>query len=327
MSRFIDAQDVPIGLAAFLAYDDYDHINEPNHISATSLLRPTRQLILNQRLTPDQRKESLYDRLKSRMGQAIHSAIEDVWTNHLDEALTALGVPEHQKSKVIVNPSRDLPLPDGAIPVYLEQRSFKKVGKYTVSGKFDFIFDGQLQDFKFTGTFTYSNQTKAEDYAKQGSIYRWLNPDIITKPTMLINYGFWDWSVGKTFSNNYPTKPALGQEFPLESVAQVEHWVTQKLAEIERFSQADDQHIPLCTDKDLWRTEPTYKYYANPEKMGKATAVFKSREEAVARQIAKGGKGIIQEHKSEPKACNHCAARAICGQYAGFVNQGIIKEG
>jgi hypothetical protein len=326
MSRYLDAQDVPIGLAAFLAYDDYDHIDDPDHISATALLRPTRQLILSQRLSPEQRQDSLYDRLKARMGQALHGAVEDVWQNHLDQALAALGVPEKRRAMVKVNPDRDTPLPPGTIPVYLEQRSFKRVGKYNVSGKFDFVFDGQLQDFKFTSTFTYANQSKAEDYIKQGSIYRWLNPDIITKPTMLINYGFWDWSAAKTYGNNYPPKPVLAQEFHLQPVAQVEHWVGQKLNEIERFSQADDQLIPLCTDKDLWRTELTYKYYANPEKMGRATKVFQTREEAITHQMNKGGKGVIQEHKPEPKACNYCDAKPICGQYKSFVDQGIIKE-
>lgn len=325
MSKYLDAQDVPIGIAAFLAYDDYDHIDEPNHISATALLRPTRQIILGKRLTPEQRKESLYARLKSRMGQAMHSAIQDVWENHREDALAALGVPEAQRARVIINPPKDMDV-SRRIPIYMEQREFRKVGNYTISGKYDFIFDGQLQDFKFTSTFTYTKQTKAEDYIQQGSIYRWLNPTLVTRPTMAINYAFWDWAAGKAGMPNYPPKPVMKQEFPLQDPAHTQQWMAQKLNELERYSQSADEDIPECTDKDLWRDEPTYKYFANPEKTGRATKVFPTYNEAVTYQMNKGGKGIIQKFKSEPKACNYCAAKLICGQYKNFVNQGIIKE-
>lgn len=325
MSRYLDAQDVPIGLAAFLAYDDYDHISEPNHISATALLRPTRQIILGKRLTPDQRKESLYGRLKARMGQALHSAVQDVWENHREEALDALGVPEAQRNRIVVNPAADTDL-SHRIPIYMEQRAFKQVGKYNVSGKYDFIFDGQLQDFKFTSTFTYAKQTKAEDYIKQGSVYRWLNPNLITRPMMAINYAFWDWMPSKAGMPSYPPKPVVKQEFHLQEVAHTEHWISQKLNELERFDQAEDQAIPLCTDKDLWRDETTFKYYANPANTGRATKVFDNYQAAIAYQMSKGGKGIVEKFKSPPKACDYCAAKLVCGQYKNFVNQGIIKE-
>lgn len=325
MSRYLDAQDVPIGLAAFLAYDDYDHINEPNHISATSLIKPIRQLVLNKRLSPEQRVDSLFKRVKSRMGQAMHVAIEDVWLNHRTEALTALGVPEHKQKLVVVNPIEGENL-EGKIVVYMEKRSFKEVGPYVVSGKFDFIFDGQLQDFKFTSTFTYKNQTKAEDYIAQGSLYRWLNPELVTKAHMAINYTFWDWMAGKANMPDYPPKPMLQQIFPLDSVETTQRFVENKVREIARYTQEDDKNIPLCSDKDLWRTDVTYKYYADPTKTdGRSTRNFDDYNEAVTFQLSKGGKGVILKHKPEPKACAYCMANSICGQYKGFVEQGIIK--
>lgn len=323
MSRFLDAQDLPIGIAAFLAYDDYDHIDEPNHISATSLLRPTRQLVLSKRLTQEQRLFSLYDRVKARMGQALHTGIEDVWVNHKDEALAALGIPEQKRNMVVVNPEGKVE--PGMIPIYMEKRSFKKVGNYTVSGKFDFIFDGQLTDFKSTGTFTYVNQSKSEDYINQGSIYRWLNPEIITNPYMAINYIFTDWVAFKVGTENYPTKPVVAQHFELKDLFQTENNIRMKLNELEHYDQANDNRIPACTDKELWMDKSTWKYYTNPAKRIRATKNFTSYPDAVAYQQSRGGKGIIVEHKAEPKACNYCPASAICGQYKSFVDQGVIK--
>ena len=54
----------------------------------------------------------------------------------------------------MINPSKPmLEFNPDAIPVYMEQRAYKQVGKYKVSGKFDFVAEGRVQDFKSTGVF------------------------------------------------------------------------------------------------------------------------------------------------------------------------------
>ena len=43
---------------------------------------------------------------------------------------------------------------------------------------------------------TYQNQSKDREYRLQGSMYRWLNPKIITKDVFNINYIFTDFNAG-----------------------------------------------------------------------------------------------------------------------------------
>src|SRR5574343_669124 len=128
------------------------------------------------------------------MGSAIHAAIEKAWLTPKN-ALKALGVPNKIADNVMINPSKPmLELNPNAIPVYMEQRSYKQVGKYKVSGKFDFVAEGKVQDFKSTSVYTYLNQSNKDKYILQGSIYRWLNQDIITEDVMMIHYIVTDWS-------------------------------------------------------------------------------------------------------------------------------------
>lgn len=129
--------------------------------------------------------------VQSRIGSAIHDAIERAWTTNHVEALSLLGYPNKVIERIRINPDPKHVTED-IIPVYLEQRANKQVGKYIISGKFDFVGDGRVEDFKSTSTFTAINNTNDEKYILQGSIYRWLNPQLITKDEMAIQFIFTD---------------------------------------------------------------------------------------------------------------------------------------
>lgn len=104
-----------------------------------------------------------------------------------------LGYPESVIERVIINPEPE-ELQSNSIPVYLEQRVEKKLGPFTISGQFDLVLDGELNDYKSTGVYGFMNGSNDEKYRIQGSIYRWLNPQIITSDCMCIQYIFTDWS-------------------------------------------------------------------------------------------------------------------------------------
>lgn len=140
-AQYANVSSVPLSLAVFLATDTYDHIDEENYISATSLIKPLRQLILASRVPKEQSLPDLGDMINSRMGSAIHDGIERAWKENYKTALEKLGYPERVIQKIQINPKPEERLEDG-IPIYMEQRAFKKVGKYTIGGKFDFIGDG-----------------------------------------------------------------------------------------------------------------------------------------------------------------------------------------
>ena len=329
MSQLTNNTGISLAMAVWLAHDDYDagdqSFPDKEVLSATALLKPTRQLVLSGRLTPEQREVDVADLISSRFGHAIHDSIEHAWSKGYAHAMRKLGYPERVIEKVRINPDV---VNDGDIPVYLEQRFFREIdsnvisGKFEVngvviSGKFDQIIDGQLCDTKTTSVYTYMNRTKEDDYRIQGSIYRWINPDKVTNDVMLIQHVFTDWqsSQAKT-REDYPSSRII--EFPVElmSLKETENWILSKLREIQTNAQLPEPEIVRCTDKELWKSDPVFKYYSNPETAqngGRATKNFPNYP-AAASYRNKMGKGVVVTVPGQVKACGYCPAFPICTQ-------------
>lgn len=315
---------VPLSLAVFLATDNYDYNSDPLTISATTLIKPLRQIVLGARVPDADSVTDLTQMVASRMGSAVHDAIENAWLVNHHKAMQSLGFPLKVIDRVRVNPSND-DLFDGCIPVYLEQRGHKTVGKYTISGKFDFVGDGRVEDFKTTSTYTAIKQTNTERYILQGSIYRWLKPDIITDDQMAIQFLFKDWSAAKARTDpTYPQKNFQTKVFDLKSVEETDAFVRGKLHKIEQYWDADEDEIPLCSDEDLWRSEPVFKYYKNPEKTARSTKNFDNYQDAMLKYIEDKSVGIVKEVPGQVTACKYCAAFPVCSQKDDLVAQGDL---
>lgn len=322
MSKYTNTSSVPLSLAVFLASDFYDH--EENTISATSLIKPLRQIVLSARVPEDMTPLDLVNLVPSRMGSAIHDAIERSWKDNYQVALDSLGYPKRVIEKIRINPKPE-ELTDEQIPIYLEQRAHKQVGKFLISGKYDFIGDGRVEDFKSTSTFTAMNNTNDEKYIWQGSIYRWLNPQIITKDEMAIQYIFTDWSKAKAMADpKYPQQRIQQRILPLKSIQETDAFVTRKLNQIEQYWDAPEEQLPLCTDADLWRSEPVFKYYKNPEKRARSTKNFDNRHDAQLRYIEDGSVGIVVEQPGQVTACKYCPAFAVCSQKDALIASGDL---
>lgn len=322
MSKYANTSSVPLSLAVFLATDNYDH--EENTISATSLIKPLRQIVLSARVPEDMTPLELVNLVPSRMGSAIHDAIERSWKDNYQVALDSLGYPKRVIEKIRINPKPE-ELTDGLIPIYLEQRAHKQVGKFLISGKYDFIGDGRVEDFKSTSTFTAMNNTNDEKYIWQGSIYRWLNPQIITKDEMAIQFIFTDWSKAKAMQDpKYPQQRIQQRILPLKSIQETDAFIKRKLGQIEQYWNVPEDQIPLCTDADLWRSEPVFKYYKNPDKRARSTKNFDSRHDAQLRFIEDGSVGIVIEQPGQVTACKYCPAFAVCSQKDALVASGDL---
>ena len=322
MSKYANTSSVPLSLAVFLATDNYDH--EENTISATSLIKPLRQIVLSARVPEDMTPLDLVNLVPSRMGSAIHDAIERSWKDNYQVALDSLGYPKRVIEKIRINPKPE-ELTDGQIPIYLEQRAHKQVGKFLISGKYDFIGDGRVEDFKSTSTFTAMNNTNDEKYIWQGSIYRWLNPQIITKDEMAIQFIFTDWSKAKAMQDpKYPQQRIQQRILPLKSIQETDAFIKRKLGQIEQYWDVPEEQIPLCTDADLWRSEPVFKYYKNPEKRARSTKNFDNRHDAQLRYIEDGSVGIVVEQPGQVTACKYCSAFAVCSQKDALIASGDL---
>lgn len=325
MSRtYSNVSEVPLSLAVFLATDYYDYNDDPNTISATTLIRPLRQIILSARVPPSENVADLTQMVKNRMGSAIHDGIERAWKTNHRTAMQALGFPQKIIDRILINPTKD-ELTEDSIPVYLEQRLSRKIGKYTITGKFDFIAEGRVEDFKSTSTFTIMNNTNDDKYTLQGSIYRWLDPELITADDLAIQFLFTDWNANKAKADpNYPQRNFQSKIYPLKSLNETEAFIRRKLELIEQYWDSPEEEIPECSDEDLWRSEPVFKYYKNPQKTSRSTKNYPLYQEAMMRYIEDGSVGLVKEHPGQVTACKYCSAFPVCSQKDALVAQGDL---
>jgi hypothetical protein len=286
----------------WLKSDDYDYIKDKNYLSVTSLIKPTKQFILGSRVTNLQ--TNLIDRVSTSQGQAVHTAI----------ALAATKIdllPPNLRNLYELNPVK--PDPD-KIQVYMEQRAFKEFLGYRIGGKFDYVQDGVVHDIKTTSTMSWNNANSLEYYKLQGSLYRWLNPDIITKDYMVVDFIFGNWTAAKiNVEENYPPHKLSFKVIPLYSLEETEQWLTNKINDLTRLLDESQDNIPDCSPEEMWQDPPVYKYYASPDKLGRSTKNFTSEEEA-RKYRALQAKGVVLTVSSRPRKCGFCSGASICKQ-------------
>lgn len=309
-----NTENIPLPLAVWLSHDSYDFIGGKNRISATSLLKPTRQFVLSARVPMSERNYDVSDFIASRMGHAFHDSIEMAWIHGHREALKKLGISEKVIDRIKINPDPKSLSPSD-IPIYLEQRVEREIEGFTVSGKFDMVIEGQIFDIKSTSVYSVIMGSKEEDYIKQASIYRWLSPDLITSDQIHIQHIFTDWSRSASRQQaNYPPSRLMNNTYDLIPLDQTEAFIRAKIKEIKDNWDKTEADIPFCTDKELWRSDPVYKYYSNPDKTdGRATKNFDNLSDA-NKYRAEKGKGVVLTVPGKVKACSYCPAFDICSQ-------------
>lgn len=315
--------DLPLSIAVWLANDTYQYSSNPSVISSTTILKPIKSLVLSRDPSVIDKQADLTALIPSRLGTAIHSAIEEAWmTGDIKTKLTNLGYPESMIEKVRINQEQ---VNEGDIPIYLEQRAFQKLGNWTISGQFDFVCNGILEDFKSTSTVTWTTQSNASKYIEQASIYRWLNPKIITEDYFYIRYIFTDWSAAKAKQNKeYPQSRIISQKYILLSLAETESLIRSKLAQLDKYLGSPQEEIPECTPEELWAKPTTYAYYKDPNKLVRSTKNFNSYFEAHKKWLEDGSVGVIQERPGEIVYCRYCPAANICDQAQDYMNRGLL---
>lgn len=314
---------ISLGLAVWLLHDDYDYINEDNYISVTGLMKPIRQIVLPARIPPEQHKLDVLDFVSSALGKSIHDSIEKAWTQNHRHKLKLLGYPQDVIDRVLVNPTHEelIAVPN-AIPVYLEQRAFRDHKGFKIGGKFDKVADGIVTDNKSTSAFAWAGGTRDEDHILQLSLYRWLDAaqehPKITEDYGMINYIFTDWSKMMARQNpKYPQKRVETKRLMLMTLAETEQWVDAKLAQYRQHINTPEPQIPFCTDEELWRSSPQFKYYGDPAKAKDPTARSTKNFDSIVeanRHLAAAGKGVVITKLGEPKRCGYCAAFDACSQ-------------
>lgn len=317
---------ISLGLAVWLLHDEYDYIAEDNYISVTALMRPIRQVILPSRIPASDRRMDVGDFVSSALGKSIHDSIEKAWTKDPQSKLAKLGYSPDTIGRVLVNPEHHELKPD-SIPVYIEQRAIRQHGKRRIGGKFDMVTDGYVTDNKSTSAFAWVAGTRDDDHILQLSLYRWIDAaqphPKITSDVGMINYIFTDWSKMMARQNpKYPQSRVMTKELPLMTFEEVEQWVDEQLAKIDKWHDAPEPEIPFCTDEELWRSAPKFKYFSDPAKAlvpgSRSTKNFDTITDA-NRHMATLGKGTVITVPGEPKRCSYCPAFDACTQKDAYL--------
>ena len=328
--EYTNKNDISLPLAVFLMYDKYKYDERPNAISATGLIKPIRQTILVKQNPTEAKTIDISELVASRMGSAIHKGCEAAWTDPdtIKKALKLFGMSEDTIDNMKINPSL---LKNGETAVYVEQRVEKEVpgvrdssgAPFIISGQYDLVLDGTLNDFKSTSVWAYIYESNVDSYIKQGSIYKWLSPDKITSDYINISYIFTDWSAARAREKkDYPQFKAITRKYSLWSTEETENWIKNKVEALNTLWNTPQEGLPECTDEELWATQTTYKYYKNPNKLDRSTKNFDTMDEALIRKANDGDIGIIKTVPGEIKHCRYCPVQPICTQ-----SQRMIEEG
>ena len=331
---FTNKNNISPFLAVWLAMNEYRQETRPNVISATTLIRPLRQVVLARKYKDLSKQADIADLVNSRMGTALHDSIEKTWSQEpaiLKSLLGQFGIPAAMLDKIkIQEPIENIKEDD--IPIWVEQRHEKEVtaksgNKYIISGQFDAVVSWRVFDNKSTSVWTHIYGSNDKKYAEQGSIYRWLVPHMIKDDLMQIEHIFTDWSGVKAMQDKqYPQSRILSKTLPLLSYIDTEKMVQNKIDLIDYYLGQDDSTLPLCTDEELWREKDIYKYYKDPSKTSRSTANFGTEAEANFRLSADGNSGIVIKHPGGVKACKYCSVQNVCEQYKQLKLTNQIKE-
>lgn len=317
--KLTNDKGIPLLLAPWLVADNYDYIHDPMYISATTLMKPIQEIILSSRVDRSDEEHDLSEFIARTLGTAVHDSVERVWTDPkaLAKSLKILGMSDVDIEQLEVNPTKIDP---NKTNVFLEQRSFKKILGYRIGGKFDAVIDGLVHDIKTTSAYSWLSDDKDEDYRIQGSLYRWLNPEIITEDYIRVCFLFTDWQQSRAdASSTYPDCRSKYKDIPLMTIEETENWVRDRIKLIDRHKNHDPIDLPQCTDRDVWLTEPVHKYFSNPAKTdGRSTKNFTDYKEAMA-HCTKAGKGVVISTAPVAKKClKYCNAYELCVQRQSF---------
>lgn len=328
MAQITNNSDISLSLAVWLINDEYDHHagqEFEEYISVTTLMRPTKQIVLARRVPYEEQIEDVLDYARRGLGNSIHDGIEKAWKKNYAKNLAKLGIPDAVISRVRINPTDEerLAMPD-MIPIFLEQRGYREINGVTIGGKFDLVAEGHVEDNKSTSAFGWMYGTRDEENRLQGSLYRWIDqalpPELrkITEEWMRVNYIFTDWTKASAKQNpKYPQIPVEKKDIPLLSLDDTEMFIKAKLHDIKKQIKLPESQMKPCSDEELWRSDPQYKYYSDPAKAkdpsARSTKNFTTLVEANS-HLAQAGKGVVVTKPGEVKRCAYCNAAPICQQ-------------
>lgn len=228
----------------------------PHQYSCTTILKPTRQIILERRYG-DQIEQDVSDMCWMIFGIAVHSVIENSQEDN--------GQFKEEKLKVDLG------------------KYWEELKGYYLSGRSDMIdlIKKMIIDWKTCSAWKVIYKD-FEDWRKEMLIYAWAVKDMgfdIDKAEAIAFIKDHNKTKSKTDSQ-YPKLPIWVEKFKFnkKSFQEIEKFIYNKFMELKKYENAPDEELPMCTDEERWR-EPTR--YAVKKKVNiKASKLHDTLEEA-----------------------------------------------
>ena len=257
--------------------------NKPGHLSATTLLNGTKQVILTDRHW-DELEDDVADRFWAVIGTAIHSVLEDEGKDEFTEEFVS-----------------------------------QEVEGIKVTGRIDNfnMRTGVISDYKSVSVWKIKFKD-FEDWRKQGLIYAWLlQKNGFEVKTCRFVALIKDHSKRDAKRDpSYPQGPMYVYEFPVtpEALEEIETFIKDKVAAYNQYKNVVDDDIPPCTAKERW--EKPAKYAVKKDGRKTAVRVLDTLEEAekLAADLGKGH--YVETRPGESVRCqDYCSACEYCNFY------------
>lgn len=257
--------------------------NEPGCVSATTLLKGVKEILLTDRHW-DEITVDVADNIWALLGTAVHKVLEE----------------ETQST-------------------FTEEKFWSKIGDWNVTGKVDCydLANEVLYDYKCTSAWKVVFKN-FEDWERQGKIYAWLlkQKGLNVKECNFIAI-LRDWSETESLRNSsYPVCQLYVHTFKIteEDLAEIEQYIKEKLELLSAYKDTPDDSLPECTEEERWAEKTKYAVM----KEGRKTAVRVWEEKADADNMVKelGDKHYVEERKGKDKKCTrYCPCAAFCKYY------------
>ena len=277
--KITNCYNLPEAIVQAIKHNWYSGHKEHRFASVTELLKPTKQFILNERHYKEIVQDAS-DMIWMLLGSAIHKVLEAA---EVDNSIS-------------------------------EERLSLTVEDAVITGGFDLYKDGIVTDFKFTGVWNYTCDSRKEEWEKQLNLYAYLlrQHGFEVKALQIVAI-FRDWQKSKSISS-----PAYPQQVETISLKlwddeAVLNFLRERISELRSFDELTDDMIPECSPSERWQANDQYAVYKTGA--NRALRLFDSREEAEA--FRDGHKEADQLHivvRSEtPKRCqDYCTVHQFC---------------
>jgi hypothetical protein len=267
--------------APFVNMATREYTYTPKRYSATSLLKPIREILLTRRHN-DEIEQDCADMIWMLFGQAVHAILE-----------------KNADAGDIAEKKFAIELGNG----------------YTISGIIDY-FESSTKtviDYKTASAWKviYGDFS---DWERQGLIYAWLMAKSGGEVNEVKFYALLkDWS--KTESKrkaDYPKQPVYLYKFTPtpEKLREIENYIYEKIADLILCEPLPDSELPLCPAVDRWNDGDKYAVMKNGRKT--AVRVLDSLAEAEDYKAANGGDYIETRPGVDRKCADYCACCAFC---------------